>query len=61
MAHKPEPYDPRGGDKTSDHIDILGSEALNQAVLRIAAGRGEDVEESFVSNIREYAKKVRWD
>ncbi|KDN40128.1 hypothetical protein RSAG8_08328, partial [Rhizoctonia solani AG-8 WAC10335] len=37
MAHKPEPYDPRGGQTTSDHIDILGSEALNMAVLRIAA------------------------
>ncbi|QRV83960.1 phospholipid: diacylglycerol acyltransferase [Ceratobasidium sp. AG-Ba] len=61
MAHKPEPYDPRGGEKTSDHIDILGSEALNEAVLRVAAGRGEDVEEKFVSNIREYAKKIRWD
>ncbi|CAE6392804.1 unnamed protein product, partial [Rhizoctonia solani] len=45
MEHKPEPFDPRGGQTTSDHIDILGSEALNLAVLRIAAGRGEDVEE----------------
>ncbi|EUC57472.1 phospholipid:diacylglycerol acyltransferase [Rhizoctonia solani AG-3 Rhs1AP] len=61
MAHKPEPFDPRGGQTTSDHIDILGSEALNLAVLRIAAGRGEDVEERFVSRIREYAKKIRWD
>ncbi|CAE6472572.1 unnamed protein product [Rhizoctonia solani] len=60
MAHKPEPYDPRGGLTTSDHVDILGSEALNMAILRIAAGRGEDVEERFVSNIQEYAKKIRW-
>ncbi|CAE6353271.1 unnamed protein product [Rhizoctonia solani] len=61
MAHKPEPFDPRGGQTTSDHIDILGSEALNLAVLRIAAGRGEEVEERFVSRIQEYAKKIRWD
>ncbi|KAF8678940.1 Lecithin:cholesterol acyltransferase [Rhizoctonia solani] len=61
MAHKPEPFDPRGGQTTSDHIDILGSEALNLAVLRIAAGRGEDVEERFVSNIQDYAKKIRWE
>ncbi|KAG9084870.1 hypothetical protein FS749_004890 [Ceratobasidium sp. UAMH 11750] len=61
MAHKPEPYDPRGGETTSDHIDILGSEALNEAVLRVAAGRGEEVEERFVSNIQEYAKKIQWD
>ncbi|KAF8608141.1 LACT-domain-containing protein [Ceratobasidium sp. AG-I] len=61
MAHKPEPYDPRGGETSSDHIDILGSEALNQAILRIAAGKGEEVEERFVSKIREYAKKVQWD
>jgi phospholipid:diacylglycerol acyltransferase len=60
MEHKPEPFDPRGGQTTSDHIDILGSEALNLAVLRIAAGRGEDVEERFVSKIQEYAKKIRW-
>ncbi|KDN34460.1 hypothetical protein RSAG8_12437, partial [Rhizoctonia solani AG-8 WAC10335] len=58
MAHKPEPYDPRGGQTTSDHIDILGSEALNMAVLRIAAGRGGGVEERFVSSIREYANAL---
>ncbi|CAE6520042.1 unnamed protein product [Rhizoctonia solani] len=40
MAHEPEPYDPRGGQTTLDHIDILESEVLNMAIPRTAAGRG---------------------
>lgn len=52
---------PRGGANTSDHVDILGSTGLNEIILKVATGAGDEVQESFVSNIREYAKKVRWD
>jgi phospholipid:diacylglycerol acyltransferase len=32
---------------------------LNDLILRVAGGRGEDIEESVHSNIMEYADKVR--
>ncbi|KAG8929560.1 hypothetical protein FRC02_005391 [Tulasnella sp. 418] len=61
MAHQPEGLDMRGGATTSDHIDILGSTALNEIVLKVAAGRGAEVQERFVSDIHKYAKKIKWD
>ncbi|KAG6006113.1 hypothetical protein E4U54_000225 [Claviceps lovelessii] len=59
MAHEPERFNPRGGPKTADHVDILGRQNLNELVLRIAAGRGETITDYVVSNIREYAAKVK--
>ncbi|KAJ2931223.1 hypothetical protein H1R20_g5805, partial [Candolleomyces eurysporus] len=38
-----------------------GSTGLNEIILKVATGAGDEVQESFVSNIRDYAKKVRWD
>lgn len=49
MAHKPEAMDIRGGATTADHIDILGSAALNEILLKIAAGDSDDIEDHFVS------------
>lgn len=59
MPHEPERFNPRGGPKTADHVDILGRQTLNELVLRIAAGRGDTISDSIVSNIREYAEKVK--
>lgn len=42
-----------------DHVDILGRSSLNDLILRVAGGRGELIEESIHSNIREYAEKVK--
>jgi len=61
MLHEPETLDLRGGPKTADHIDVLGSTALNEAILKVASGRGEEVEERFVSPIRKYVKRMKWD
>lgn len=52
---------PRGGANTSDHVDILGSTGLSEIILKIVTGAGHEVEDSFVSDIREYAKKIKWD
>ena len=52
---------PRGGGTTADHVDVLGNTALNELILKVATGVGSEVEDSFVSNIREYAKRVQWD
>lgn len=52
---------PRGGANTSDHVDILGSTGLSELILKVVTGAGEDIEDIIVSNIREYAKKIKWD
>jgi phospholipid:diacylglycerol acyltransferase len=49
-----------GGPTTADHVDILGATELNDAVLSIVSGNEHEVEERFVSRIREYASKIRW-
>lgn len=45
----------------ADHVDILGNGALNEAILRIASGRGDLVKEDIHSDIRAYADKMDWD
>lgn len=42
-----------------DHVDILGRASLNELVLRVASGHGDDIEETFVSRIKEYADKIQ--
>ena len=59
MPHEPDRLNPRGGPNTGDHVDILGRASLNDLILRVAGGKGDQVEESFVSSIREYADKVQ--
>ncbi|KEY64383.1 hypothetical protein S7711_06412 [Stachybotrys chartarum IBT 7711] len=59
MPHEPERFNPRGGPKTADHVDILGRQNLNELILRVAAGKGDTISDYVVSNIREYAAKVR--
>ncbi|KAL2263313.1 hypothetical protein VTK26DRAFT_7296 [Humicola hyalothermophila] len=59
MPHEPERFNPRGGPNTADHVDILGRQNLNELILRIAAGKGDTIQDHVVSNIREYAAKAR--
>ena len=40
-------------------MDILGRSSLNDIILRVAGGRGELIEENVVSNISQYADKVK--
>jgi len=61
LPHRPVPNMPRGGANTSDHIDILGSTALNEIILKVATGVGHEIEESVVSRVREYAQHINWD
>ncbi|KAF9075627.1 LACT-domain-containing protein [Rhodocollybia butyracea] len=61
LPHRPVPSLPRGGANTSEHIDILGSTALNEIILKVATGAGHEVEESFVSDIRTYSNRIEWD
>ncbi|KAF2688031.1 LACT-domain-containing protein [Lentithecium fluviatile CBS 122367] len=59
MPHEPDRFSPRGGPNTGDHVDILGRASLNDLILRVAGGRGELIEETIHSNIKEYAAKVK--
>ncbi|KAI0848712.1 LACT-domain-containing protein [Daldinia vernicosa] len=59
MPHEPERFNPRGGPNTADHVDILGRQKLNELILRVVAGKGSVIEDSIVSNIREYADNVK--
>lgn len=59
MPHEPDRFSPRGGPKTGDHVDILGRQSLNEAILRVAAGRGNEIESVVTSDIRKYAANVK--
>jgi hypothetical protein len=61
LPHRPVATIPRGGANTSDHVDILGSTGLSEIILKVATGVGDEIEDNFVSDIREYAKKINWD
>ncbi|KAL2796934.1 Lecithin:cholesterol acyltransferase-domain-containing protein [Aspergillus keveii] len=58
MPHEPDRFSPRGGPNTGDHVDILGRSSLNELILRVAGGRGDEIEDTFVSKIKEYAERV---
>ncbi|KAJ5046572.1 uncharacterized protein L3040_003811 [Drepanopeziza brunnea f. sp. 'multigermtubi'] len=58
MPHEPDRFSPRGGPKTGDHVDILGRQSLNDLILRVAAGKGDEIEEFVQSNIKKYAENV---
>ncbi|KPM40176.1 Phospholipid:diacylglycerol acyltransferase [Neonectria ditissima] len=59
MPHEPDRFNPRGGPRTADHVDILGRHNLNELLLRVAAGKGDTIMDYVVSNINEYADKVK--
>ncbi|EST09937.1 Lecithin:cholesterol/phospholipid:diacylglycerol acyltransferase [Kalmanozyma brasiliensis GHG001] len=60
LKHEPEAMDLRGGESTGDHVDILGARGVNEAILKIAAGRGEEVGNQYFSEIRRFASRVKW-
>ncbi|KAG9312062.1 Lecithin:cholesterol acyltransferase-domain-containing protein [Chiua virens] len=61
LPHRPVFNIPRGGANTSDHVDVLGSTGLNEIILKVATGVGDEIEERVVSRIREYAGQIQWD
>lgn len=44
---------------SGDHVDILGRSSLNDLILRVAGGKGDQIEENYVSDIRQYAENVK--
>ncbi|TDZ28763.1 Phospholipid:diacylglycerol acyltransferase [Colletotrichum trifolii] len=59
MEHEPERFNPRGGPKTADHVDILGRQHLNELILRVAAGKGNTISDYVASSIQHYAERVK--
>lgn len=57
MLHQPDRLDIRGGAQTAEHVDILGRSELNEMVLKVASGHGEEIEERVISNIDDWV----WD
>lgn len=51
MKHDPDRFDIRGGAKTAEHVDILGSAELNEMVLKVAAGRHDLINERIITNM----------
>jgi phospholipid:diacylglycerol acyltransferase len=34
---------------------------LNEIILKVATGVGEEIEDRVVSRVREYARRIQWD
>lgn len=58
MLHEEDTFDLRGGPKTADHVDILGRAELSELILKVAGGRGHEIEPKIVSKIKDYIAKV---
>jgi phospholipid:diacylglycerol acyltransferase len=59
MPHEPDRFNPRGGPNTADHVDILGRVSLNELILKVAGGKGDEIKDEIHSNILEYADKIQ--
>ncbi|EGW34741.1 uncharacterized protein SPAPADRAFT_132946 [Spathaspora passalidarum NRRL Y-27907] len=53
IKHEPDRFDIRGGAKTAEHVDILGSAELNELVLTVASGKGDTITDRYVSNLKQ--------
>jgi phospholipid:diacylglycerol acyltransferase len=51
--------DLRGGGRSADHVDLLGHEQVLEDIVAIAAGKGGELTDRFVSRAREVAARVR--
>ena len=59
MPHEPDRFSPRGGPNTGDHVDILGRSSLNDLILRVAGGKGSQIEDNYESRIWDIGDKVK--
>lgn len=58
IKHEPDRFDIRGGAKTAEHVDILGSSELNELVLKVAAGEGHTIANRYVSTLKDIVEKM---
>lgn len=58
MKDELDRYDIRGGAKTADHVDILGSAEMNELVLLAVGGMGHEIKDRIVSNLHEIVLRM---
>lgn len=58
IKHEPDRFDIRGGAKTAEHVDILGSAALNELVLRVVSGEGHTINDTYLSELQNIHLKL---
>ncbi|QPG72815.1 hypothetical protein FOA43_000117 [Brettanomyces nanus] len=58
IKDEPDRFDIRGGAKTADHVDILGSAALNELLLRVASGHGDGISNHYVTKLKDLALRI---
>lgn len=51
MKHQPDRFDIRGGAKSAEHVDILGSAELNEYILKVAAGKGDTIQQKLQTDL----------
>lgn len=59
MRHEPDRFSPRGGPNTGDHVDILGRAGLNELILKVAAGKGDEIQDDVFSDIGRISERVK--
>ncbi|XBW34607.1 hypothetical protein QEN19_000173 [Hanseniaspora menglaensis] len=60
LQHEPKKFDMRGGAKTAEHVDILGSAELNEYLLKIASGKGDEIEDRKLTDLQHWVKEMNW-
>lgn len=58
LLHQPDSYDIRGGSKTAEHVDILGSAPLNELLLKVASGHGDEIEDKYYTELINVVRRV---
>lgn len=58
LKHQPDRFDIRGGAKSAEHVDILGSAELNEYILKVAGGRGDTIESRILTNMTQWVQEM---
>ncbi|QEL62253.1 hypothetical protein CJJ09_004426 [Candidozyma auris] len=59
IKHEPDRFDIRGGAKTAEHVDILGSAELNELILRVVSGNEDTINNTYVSDLRNIVQRMQ--
>lgn len=58
MKHEPDRFDIRGGAKTAEHVDILGSADLNELILKVVSGNDHLINNTYVSELQNIVARL---
>lgn len=58
IKHEPDNFDIRGGARTAEHVDILGSAELNELILKVVTGNDDLIEEAFYSELKNITQNM---